>query len=127
MNLVGVKFLQMKTDLINAGNHLEGGNMAAAGTDIKLAATSLSDAMFYFYNQAGNTVRSTLNQSLGWIDTNWTGAISITMDDILNAMLIADYDQLQQFIGIEDAYRSALWDQPFNAEFYAALANGFRP
>ncbi len=49
------------------------------------------------------------------------------MDSILNAMLAADYDQLQSFIGIEDAFRSAIWDQPFNAEFYAALANGFRP
>lgn len=50
-----------------------------------------------------------------------------SMDDILTAMLTATYDQLTKFIGIEDAYRSAIWDQPFNAEFYAALANGFRP
>lgn len=55
------------------------------------------------------------------------GGASVTMDDILTAMLTAEYDQLQKFIGIEDAYRSALWDQPFNSEFYAALANGFRP
>ena len=55
------------------------------------------------------------------------GGASITMADILTAMLTAEYDQLQQFIGIEDAYRSAIWDQPFNAAFYAALANGFRP
>lgn len=55
------------------------------------------------------------------------GGASITIDDILNAMLAADYDQLSKFIGIEDAYRSAIWDQPFNAEFYAALARGFRP
>lgn len=49
------------------------------------------------------------------------------MGDILTAMLAAKFDELQTFIGIEDAYRSALWDQPFNAQFYAALANGFRP
>jgi hypothetical protein len=47
------------------------------------------------------------------------------MDAILNAMLQADNDQLTTFIGIEDAYRSAIWAQPFNAEFYAALARGF--
>ena len=56
-----------------------------------------------------------------------THAGTPTMGDILTAMLAAQYDELQSFIGIEDAYRSALWDQPFNAQFYAALANGFRP
>lgn len=47
------------------------------------------------------------------------------MDSILNAMLGATFAQLQQFIGIEDAYRVALWNAPFNADFYAALARGF--
>lgn len=48
------------------------------------------------------------------------------MDALLNAMLVATYEQLQKFVGISDAYRCAIWDQPFNAEFYAALAQGFR-
>ena len=51
---------------------------------------------------------------------------SITMDDILNAMLSSSFDNLQQFIGIVDAYRVALWNAPFNADFYAALARGFQ-
>jgi len=55
----------------------------------------------------------------------WGGALD--MDTLLTAMISATYEQLQSFIGIEDAYRSAIWDQPFNAQFYAALANGFRP
>lgn len=50
----------------------------------------------------------------------------VSMASILNAMLLATKDELTQFIGIVDAYRSAVWDQPFNAEFYAALAQGFR-
>lgn len=49
----------------------------------------------------------------------------ITMDAILNAMLSSSFDNLQQFIGIVDAYRVALWNAPFNADFYAALARGF--
>jgi hypothetical protein len=48
-----------------------------------------------------------------------------TMGDILTAMLTAKYDELTSFVGIEDAYRSAIWNQPFNAEYYAALARGF--
>jgi len=48
------------------------------------------------------------------------------MDGILSAMLQATFEQLQKFIGIEDAYRVALWNAPFNVEFYAALARGFQ-
>lgn len=50
---------------------------------------------------------------------------SVDMDSILNAMLAAKFDELQKFIGLVDAYRVALWNAPFNADFYAALARGF--
>jgi len=56
--------------------------------------------------------------------TNGGGAVN--MDSILSAMITATFEQLQKFIGIEDAYRVALWNAPFNAEFYAALARGFQ-
>lgn len=55
------------------------------------------------------------------------GGAAFDMNTLLSTMLSADFDQLRVFVGILDAYRSALWDQPFNAEFYAALARGFRP
>jgi len=51
---------------------------------------------------------------------------SLEMSDIINTMLRASFDELQSFIGIEDAYRIALWNAPFNAEFYSALARGFQ-
>lgn len=51
---------------------------------------------------------------------------SLDMDAILNTMLGADFDQLQKFIGIVDAYRVAIWNAPFNAYFYGALARGFQ-
>jgi hypothetical protein len=54
------------------------------------------------------------------------GGGSITMDDILNAMLAAQGDQLVQFIGIEQAYMAAIWNAPFNADYFAALARGWR-
>lgn len=55
------------------------------------------------------------------------GDVTIDMAAILNAMIAADFPDLQRFIGIVDAYRVALWGEPFNAEYYAALARGFRP
>jgi len=51
--------------------------------------------------------------------------LKVDMDSILNSMLTASFNQLQKFIGIEDAYRVALWNAPFNVDFYAALARGF--
>lgn len=54
-----------------------------------------------------------------------TEKAEVDMDGILNAMLAAEFEELQKFIGIVDAYRMSLWNKPFNAEFYAALARGF--
>ena len=51
---------------------------------------------------------------------------AVDMDAILNAMLSASFYQLQYFIGLVDAYRVAIWNAPFNAEFYAGLARGFQ-
>lgn len=56
----------------------------------------------------------------------YSGSPTLDFDTLLNVMLTPDISQLTQFVGIEDAYRSAIWDQPFNAQFYAALAQGFR-
>jgi len=49
----------------------------------------------------------------------------VDMPGILAAMMQSSNDEYKQFIGIVDAYRMALWNQPFNVEFYAALARGF--
>lgn len=50
---------------------------------------------------------------------------TVDMASILTAMMSAKFEELQEFIGIVDAYRIALWNAPFNAEFYGALARGF--
>ena len=64
--------------------------------------------------------------ALKWINTNWPTTSAVTMDDIINAMLTADPSQVDYFIGLVDAYRVAIWDKPFNEEFYMALAEGFK-
>lgn len=52
-------------------------------------------------------------------------AYELTMGDILSTMLAADEEEVMYFIGLVDAYRTSLWNKPFNAEYYAALARGF--
>ncbi len=49
----------------------------------------------------------------------------LTMDTLINTMLIAEPEQVKYFIGLVDAYRASLWNKPFNYEFYSALARGF--
>lgn len=93
---------------------------------LELAAYQIGYAGAHFTSDLPS-LRNDMRTVLYWINTNWPTGGTVDMAAILNAMLAAKYADLQQFIGIEDAFRSALWDQPFNAEFYAALARGFRP
>ena len=61
-----------------------------------------------------------------WYFTNCLDAGEVTMSSILLAMLTADFEQLKKFVGIFDAYRVAIWNAPFDAEYYAAIARGFQ-
>ncbi len=78
------------------------------------------------FSTSVGSYRIRLINTLQWINNNWpTAGAEIDMSAILNAMLAADFGELQYFTGLTDAYRVALWNKPFNAEFYAALARGF--
>lgn len=52
---------------------------------------------------------------------------TVTMADILNAMLTANADEVMYFVGLVDAYRQSVWNRDFNQEFFGALAQGFMP
>lgn len=75
--------------------------------------------------QATAIDQSYFSEAIYWASTGGGGG-GVTMDDIINEMLAATFPQLTKFIGIVDAYRLALWNAPFNAEFYASLARGFQ-
>lgn len=62
---------------------------------------------------------------LDYLNDNIGGG-EVTMDSILTAMMTATPEQITQFMGITQAFKVAVWDAPFNEEFYAALARGFR-
>jgi hypothetical protein len=101
----------------------------AAGDAMYGAVEYMQYAWAHLYQAANNNYRYWEQLAMNWIKNNLNsgGAAALTMGDLLTAMLTAKYDELQAFIGIEDAFRSAIWDQPFNSQYYAALANGFRP
>ncbi len=52
--------------------------------------------------------------------------IEFDMESILEAMLVADPDEVLKFIGLVDAFRNSVWTRPFNQELYAALSKGFQ-
>lgn len=75
----------------------------------------------YSYN---NVYRSVAAESIYWAAQQGEAA-EVDMAAILAAMLAATQPELTSFVGIADAYRQSIWNQPFNQEYYAALARGF--
>lgn len=49
----------------------------------------------------------------------------VTMEAMLSAMVAAEPEEVTYWVGLEDAFRTAVWDAPYNEEFFAALARGF--
>lgn len=79
---------------------------------------------------AGHTPCTTVNLYVAMVliidKINSMSGGAIDMGDILTAMLAATPDELTNFIGIEQAYMASIWNAPYNGEYYAALARGFR-
>jgi len=112
--------LGLQTQLVAEGNPGSGnsaGLMAAHIWELRNKFTYGTDSVRYW-----------VVKCLQYIDNNAFngGAAEITMDDILNEMLSATFGQLTKFMGITQAYKVAVWDAPYNEEFYAALARGFK-
>lgn len=111
----------------DAADAILANNWSLAHAHLHTFATRFSSGINYLCSSV-NGVKKYTYDSLYWINDSWPTEPEppeIDMDSIINAMMTANFDQLQSFIGIEDAYRVALWNAPFNANFYAALARGF--
>ena len=120
------------SDLHNCANYLRSlgdqifdENWGGAREACYMAENYLRSASTHFWGGTPS-LYTAMYTAMHWIDVNWSAGGAVNMDDMLNAMLTASFNQLQKFIGIEDAYRVALWNAPFNADFYAALARGFQ-
>lgn len=111
--------------LYTAGAALIADGHNAAGAALNSAASNMQTQSQYTLSWDG-TSQYWIIRALQWINTNWpSGAGALAMGDILTAMLTATFDELQSFVGITEAYHVAIWNAPFNAEYYGALARGF--
>ena len=122
------KGLTAKNYLDVAGDFLVAGDSVSAGTALINSATWLGDFVSHLCRYKSWLYNVTYYEKAcwEWVDVNWPTATTLTMDDILNEMLSASFEQLTKFMGITQAYKVAVWDAPFNEEFYAALARGFK-
>lgn len=123
-----IYFQNVSGYLVQLGNHIKAQDWTNAEIACDNVANSIEGASNYLLNDSSPTygLRYWWKLALYWIGNNWPSGGEVTMDSILSVMTTASFAQLQKFIGLEDAYRVALWNAPFNAEFYAALARGFQ-
>ena len=77
------------------------------------------------WGSGSSTFPGRLLQIFDYLNANIGGG-EVDMASILSAMMAATHEEITQFMGITQAYKIAVWDAPFNEEFYAALARGFK-
>lgn len=115
-------------------NYLQMSTNERSNEHIQTTIIGLRNSVWTWMGQIENAIRAhtgiywaePLNQSSQYMTIYYAHGGALDMATLLNTMLAAEFEELTKFIGIEDAYRAAIWDQPFNAQFYAALAQGFR-
>ena len=123
-----------RAEITNARNHWIAGQDHEAIDDLIDAVYENNQASehilaqgFYGWPGTRHAVTDALDRDKACPFITEDDVPTVDMDSILSAMITADFEDLQKFIGIVDAYRVALWNEPFNVDFYAALARGFTP
>lgn len=105
--------------------HWQAGEDHAAIYDIMIWMTFMKGCINDVWNFSWNNPdKSRTLESIYWAHTD-IDIPELNMASIIIAMYGATPSEFKDFIGIEDAYRQALWNMPFNREYYAELARGF--
>jgi len=92
---------------------------------ISAALNYMSDGAEYGYNGYDYTMMAALDRSKAFPTADPPDPDEDPMGTLINTMLTAKPEQVEYFVGLVDAYRQSVWNRPFNAEFFAALARGF--
>lgn len=124
MGTFRVRIDDVAAEMYQLGTHLGWEGNPNSGNQADVVAAAIED-MADKWGVGTTSVKQDLLDCLVWIDANWAVG-GANMDDILTAMLGASFEQLTTWMGLTDAYKVAVWNAPFNAEYYAALARGFR-
>jgi len=118
LGLVQDEMYDLSVALTAEGNPNSGSEAYAMSIDQSSLQTSWYGGSYTFKNR--------LLVCLQYLMDRIDAMAGVSMDSILTAMMAASFEQLREFMGITQAYKSAVWDAPFNEEYYAALARGFK-
>jgi len=111
-------------DNANARTHWNLGEDHEAIYDLYLAGEDLSSALLYLtYKYDPYYTDMPIPH---FLEFHTIEKAEVTMLSILSAMSIATPDELMAFIAVTDAYRSALWDRPYNSEYYSTFVRFFK-
>jgi len=113
--------------LRSAGTQLQQGNPVNAGEMLYEAGTRMYD----FAEECLTRWSHQRYYVIDWLDEcneiidGMGEAPALTMRAILDEMFTASNEELMQFVALVDAYRQSLWNKPFDANYWAAVARGF--
>lgn len=103
-----------------AGWRLKTGNIGQAGIDLQDASAEFG---LLFHEIAD--ISSYTKDNWYWVENNWPTVAELNIGTIIDAMSAATPLEVMYFVGIVDAMRQSVWNQPFEHEFFAALARAF--
>lgn len=131
-NLAETETYWARKEVGYAQSHWYGGDDHACLDDLIDAVLRNNQAIewilcqgFFGWNGSSHALTDALDRELACPFITEAPETEVTMAAILSAMITANADDLKMFIGLVDAYRTSLWNKPFNVDFYAALARGF--
>jgi hypothetical protein len=106
-----------------AGTDIGNQDWAAAKSDLTSAKNYLNNAANHFFIDT-NSGFFKLRQVHNYINDAWLDGFG--MLELIASMSKATPDELMTFICLEDAYRAALWDRPYNPEYFATMVRAFK-
>jgi len=118
---------QGSSDIYTGGYYLKYAANQSTWANARSYLTQAGNALESAYDHfsiGDSSIQYSLYYALYWINNNW--GVGITMLDLIAQMSIATPDEIMTFICLEDAYRAALWDRPYNPEYFATMVRAFK-
>jgi hypothetical protein len=120
-------FSELESYLLSTAYFIGAENWAGAQTALISAAASVNEAnaRLLIELDVPTSLKYKWGKALEWIDAHGVFDYDITMASLLLAMNKATFNELQEFIAIIDAYKSAVLPAPYNADYYAGFVRKF--
>lgn len=119
-----LKIVTANGRFLNAADAIGINDWPTARAQLILAANALSESVYYLTGYSYVGVEFPI-QSWVYNEYDYWGG-DITMRQINDAMLDAEYLEISEHLGIQWAFQQIMWDQPFFPEKYLEIINRIR-